>query len=81
MVSQALDAAEALQKNPELGAQLDPPLDRFWRLWLGGKYRLIYTHDSEATTWWICLIWERKPGKPEDVYEILKRLAEALELK
>jgi len=81
IASQALDAAEVLEKNPELGEELVPPLDRFRRLRLGGRYRLIYTYDSDTDTWWICLIWERKPGKPEDVYEILKRLVESLKLK
>lgn len=81
ITSEALDAADALEKNPELGDQLDPPLDRFRRLRLAGRYRLVYTYDSDSDTWWICLVWERKPGKPEDVYQILKRLTEALELK
>jgi len=65
----------------ELGDQLDPSLDRFRRLRLAGRYRLVYTYDSDTDTWWICLIWEHKPGKPEDVYEILKRLAESFESK
>ena len=51
ITSEALDAADALQKNPGLGDQFAPPLDRFWRLRLAGKYHLIYTYDSDTDTW------------------------------
>ena len=46
VVAAALDAAEALAKNPDLGDQLDPPLDRFRRLRIVGRFRLIYTREE-----------------------------------
>lgn len=79
--AEALDAADALKKNPGLGDRLDPPLDRYWRLRIAGRYRLIYTHEPPDDTWWIVLVWERKPGKTDDVYQILRFLAGGVELR
>lgn len=82
VAAEALDAAEALEKNPEIGGQLYPPFEAFRRLRIGRDYRLIYTHDLPSDTWWIVLLWQRKPGKPTDVYKILGKLvAEGLGLK
>lgn len=79
---EAIRIAEAIGVDPTLGTQLDAPLSEFRRVWLRSEYRLLYVYDFPTDTYWIVLIGERRPGKPRDVYEVLRRLVEAgLELK
>lgn len=74
--AEALRLARETEKNPEIGTRLAPPLDAFRRLWIRSDYRMLYTYDFQSDTWWIVLIAERRPGRPGDVYELLKKLAE-----
>lgn len=76
VVKDALEAARAIERNPELGQTLAPPLDTFRRVRMTGNYRLVYTCETETETWWICMVWARKPGRAGDVYRVLTRLAD-----
>lgn len=71
---EAIAAAESIAVSPEIGLQLEPPLDRFRRIPLRNVYRLVYGYDSESETWWIYLIGKRRPGTERDVYEMLRGL-------
>ncbi len=73
---EAIRLAKRIERDPDVGKPLAPPLDRFRRLWLRSEYRMVYTYDRESDTWWIYLIARRKPGRRDDVYEILRRLVE-----
>lgn len=73
---EALQVARKIEQDPEIGRPLAAPFERFRRVWIRSEYRLIYTYDPDSETWWIYLIGKRRPGRPKDVYELLKGLVE-----